>query len=605
MRRRWACAPLAALCVPLMALAPAMARAEPVVQPTGQMAEQARGGAAPGGTTAQALDAALERLARNPRDIDSLVAAGRAALAMGDTDAAIGFFSRADKLARGTPRVLAGLAVAKVRAHDPLAAMPLFDAADTGRPLSADDTADRGLAYDLVGDNRTAQTYYRRALAAAGNGVAGGLAQPEAARRLVLSCAIAGDRAGSDAALRPLLDAQDRAATRTQAFALAILGREEEAVAVVRATMSPDLAAAIAPYLRYMRRLTPAQQAAAANLGEFPHAADIGVDDPRIAQYAAEHHLHPAATQIAQAPVVAAAPRGNSRAERARRREAPAPEPVAANASPPELSSESGPSREDRVAVADSAPAAAPEVVTPPPAPASLPAYRAPAPAASARPYGPVDDGQRPANAAPPAAQATYSLPPSPAAAPASVSIPVVQRTPAPMASARAPAPAPTSAATPASTPAPTPALARRRINFADAFATMGENAPVFEPAPGAVDIRKIAPAHAARPVPHAAPKPPPPPPNPSRIWVELGVGRDTDRLGFDWHRMAKDDPDLFARRKPFVTGWVRTNRLLTGPFDTQAAADTFAQQVRKAGHDGVFVWTSPAGQVVDPLDAR
>ena len=82
-------------------------------------------------------------------------------------------------------------------------------------------------------------------------------------------------------------------------------------------------------------------------------------------------------------------------------------------------------------------------------------------------------------------------------------------------------------------------------------------------------------------------------------------MGRDTDRLAFDWHRMTRDEPELFARRKPFVTGWVRTNRLLTGPFDTQEAAETFAQQMRKAGHDGVFVWTSPAGQVVDPLDAR
>ena len=130
----------------------------------------------------------------------------------------------------------------------------------------------------------------------------------------------------------------------------------------------------------------------------------------------------------------------------------------------------------------------------------------------------------------------------------------------------------------------------------------MGENAPVFEPAPGAVDIRKIEPARA----PHPAPKaPPPPPPNPSRVWVELGVGRDTDRLAFDWHKMVKDEPDLFGHHKPFVTGWVRTNRLLTGPFDTTAAADAYAQQLRKAGHDGVFVWTSPAGQVVDPLDAR
>ena len=39
----------------------------------------------------------------------------------------------------------------------------------------------------------------------------------------------------------------------------------------------------LAPYLRYMPRLTRAQQAAAANLGRFPTAAQIGRDDPRLA----------------------------------------------------------------------------------------------------------------------------------------------------------------------------------------------------------------------------------------------------------------------------------------------------------------------------------
>ncbi len=551
-----------ALCLPLLALAPLTAAAQ------SQSVQGATQAGTPANSKAQALDAALARLARNPKDIDALVAAGRAALALGDTDAAVGFFSRADKLAPATPKVLAGLAVSQVRARDPLAALPLFDMADTGGALTTADVADRGLAYDLVGDNRNAQTYYRRALATG--------TDTEASRRLVLSCAIAGDRAGSDAALRPLLETADRAATRTQAFALAILGHEDEAVAVVQASMPPELATAIAPYLRYMRKLTPAQQAAAANLGEFPHAADIGVDDPRIAQYAAEHHLHNPPVELALAPVGnAQAARGKAHgADRSRIRTAT---PAPANPSPPEPA----PSREEAVS-------------GPPAAPASvLPAVQRPAPALAqtttpVRPYGPVENEPRPADGAG-GATTTYAPPPSP------VSVPVVQPvgTRAPAAEAAPVPPAPPAAPKP-----PT----RRRINFADAFASMGEDAPVFEPAPGAVDIRKIAPA---RPAPRAAPKPPPPPAHPSRIWVELGVGRDTDRLGFDWHRLNRDDPELFAHRKPFVTGWVRTNRLLTGPFDTQDAAETFVQKLRKAGHDGVFVWTSPTGQVVDPLDAR
>ena len=571
---------VAALCLPLL-LTPTTASAQ---------SQSATPGAAPANSTAQALDAALARLARNPRDIDSLVAAGRAALALGDTDAAVGFFSRADRLAPATPRVLAGLAVAKVRARDPLAALPLFDMADAGGALTPDDMADRGLAFDLVGDNRSAQNHYRRALASGTGAFSGG--GGESARRLVLSRAIAGDRAGVETALRPLLESGDRAATRTQAFALAILGREDEAVAVVRATMPPELATAISPYLRYMRKLTPAQQAAAANLGEFPHAADIGVDDPRIAQYAAEHHLRPAGPELALAPTgdaTRAKPRGADRTHRK-------PAPVAANPAPPELPQGYGPSREE----APSAPPAAADASS-----VKMPVYTQAPPAAP--PYGPVENEPHPADNT--GAPAQSAVPAEPVGPGPSVSVPVVQAVPP---AAPAPSAASGSAALGSASPAPkspataSPAAARRRINFADAFATMGENAPVFEPAPGAVDIRKIAPSRAeAKPVPKAAPKPPPPPAHPSRIWVELGVGRDTDRLAFDWHRMTRDEPELFARRKPFVTGWVRTNRLLTGPFDTQEAAETFAQQMRKAGHDGVFVWTSPAGQVVDPLDAR
>ncbi|MDE2302558.1 MAG: SPOR domain-containing protein, partial [Sphingomonadales bacterium] len=149
---------------------------------------------------------------------------------------------------------------------------------------------------------------------------------------------------------------------------------------------------------------------------------------------------------------------------------------------------------------------------------------------------------------------------------------------------------------------APAPHQEPPRPSFAEAFAQMAAPAIVdTAPTRGAVDLRHITPAR-------AAPKPPPPPPppaHPSRIWVELGVGRDYDRLGFDWRRMVKDDPALFRGRKPYVTGWVRTNRLLVGPFESASAADSFTARVRKAGHPTAFVWTSPAGQVVDPLETR
>jgi hypothetical protein len=131
----------------------------------------------------------------------------------------------------------------------------------------------------------------------------------------------------------------------------------------------------------------------------------------------------------------------------------------------------------------------------------------------------------------------------------------------------------------------------------ADAFADLALPAAPAAPAPGAVDIRKIAPA---RPKPVEPPKPS----HPSRIWVQVGVGRDKSALGFTWRGLVKDEPELMRSKSPAISDWGRTNRLLTGPFATEAAAGAFLAKLKKAGLDA-FVWTSPAGQVVDELTSR
>ncbi len=218
------------------------------------------------------LNAALTRLAANPRDISALVDAGNAALTLGDNDAALGFFGRADQLSPNDPRVKSALASALVKNEDPFGAIPLFEAAERAGALG-NLAGDRGLAYDLVGDNLTAQRYYRQALATAPQ-------NDEIVRRLALSQAIGGDRKGADATLLTQLRRNDPAAWRTRAFMLAILGDTEEAVKIATGTMPRDLSGAMVPYLRYMGRLTPAQQAAAANFGHFPRAAQIGRHDP-------------------------------------------------------------------------------------------------------------------------------------------------------------------------------------------------------------------------------------------------------------------------------------------------------------------------------------
>lgn len=139
-------------------------------------------------------------------------------------------------------------------------------------------------------------------------------------------------------------------------------------------------------------------------------------------------------------------------------------------------------------------------------------------------------------------------------------------------------------------------------------------------PQDGAVDIRTIAPARPAAStrtpavtrggtpvVKPGAVTPPKPavPSHPSRIWVQLATGRDKAALGFDWRKLTRDDPEVFKGRKPQVSAFGQSTRLLTGPFASQALATAFLAQLRKAGVSGAYVWTSPAGQVVDALTVK
>jgi Flp pilus assembly protein TadD len=226
------------------------------------------------------LNEALRTLAQDPRSVAALLEAGKASIGLGDVGAALGFFRRAEAIAPADAGVKAGLAAVAVRSGQPAEALRLLAEAEAvGEPMQLH-AADRGLAYDLVGDNARAQQQYQLSLAMG--------ADPEVTRRLALSQAIAGDLRASEATLLPLLQRQDLAAYRTRAFALAILGKSDEAVSIAETMLPERLSSRLAPYLRYMPRLTRAQQAAAANLGTFPRAAEIGRDDPAIAAYGAQ-----------------------------------------------------------------------------------------------------------------------------------------------------------------------------------------------------------------------------------------------------------------------------------------------------------------------------
>jgi tetratricopeptide (TPR) repeat protein len=106
---------------------------------------------------------AMRRISFNPSDADALADAGNAALLLGDANAALNFFTRANALRPNNSRIVAGLATATVRTENPFEALRLFD--DAVR-LGADQrsiAADRALAFDLLGNFGRAQQDYQLA----------------------------------------------------------------------------------------------------------------------------------------------------------------------------------------------------------------------------------------------------------------------------------------------------------------------------------------------------------------------------------------------------------------------------------------------------------
>lgn len=315
------------------------------------------------------LNAALARLASDPRNVPALTDAAEAALKLGDSDAAIGFLSRASEAQPTNTRSKVLLGKAYLVAENPVDAIRAFDDAERAGADTFAMAGDRALAYDLVGDNARAQRWYQVAASRGGD--------DELTRRHALSLAISGDRRGAEALIAPLIARQDRATWRTRTFVMAVTGGPDEAVAVAYASMPQELAASIAPYLRYMPRLTPAQQAAAANFGRFPRAADIGRDDVRIAQYAALNPRSPRYAEASLTPTGAPlGPTGDKPSREKRRRPGKEQVKVASSAS-------LQPGRIPTPSITQPGTSALP---TPAPYPNTYAAAAAPPPAAAARP---------------------------------------------------------------------------------------------------------------------------------------------------------------------------------------------------------------------------
>lgn len=203
----------------------------------------------------------IRDLASDPKDFDALIGAGRAALALGDPQAAAGFFARADDVNPQSPLPQAGMGAVSVANGEPQAALPYFKRAEQlgAQPITL--ACDRGLAYDLLGQQAKAQADYRLALS--------GRDSDEARKRLALSLAISGDRSTALETLAPLAAKGDAGVARVRAFVLALTDEPNAALNAINAVM-PGSGSEVAPFLQRLSSLSSAQRAAAVNLGIFP-----------------------------------------------------------------------------------------------------------------------------------------------------------------------------------------------------------------------------------------------------------------------------------------------------------------------------------------------
>jgi tetratricopeptide (TPR) repeat protein len=204
----------------------------------------------------------LKVLSQSPNNVDALTNAGSASLVVGDPNAALGFLARAEQLSPLNGRVKALLGTTLTMMEKPDDALRYFnEAAGLGIPDYAMGK-DRGLAFDLKGDPKSAQKDYLAALRYS--------ADPELIRRLGMSLGITGDKDEALERLAPLIKQNDQAAWRARAFVLAMNGELAEASRIVRQVTPLSMVGSMDGFMRRLATLNPAQRAAAVNFGTMP-----------------------------------------------------------------------------------------------------------------------------------------------------------------------------------------------------------------------------------------------------------------------------------------------------------------------------------------------
>jgi Flp pilus assembly protein TadD len=486
---------------------------------------------------------AMRRISFNPSDADALADAGNASLLLGDANAALNFFTRANAIRPNNNRIVSGLATATVRTENPFEALRLFDDAVRLGASERSIAADRALAFDLLGNFGRAQQDYQLARTVASS--------DDIIIRQAVSLSLAGQKEQADAMLLPLLQRNSPAAWRARAFMLAARGDVRESNKVAEGFMDAASAQRMERFFRMMPNLTGAQQAAAIHLGHFPTSQSVGRDSEQVRRAAAtvpqsavgpaQNRLIPSGAPLGTKPTAArdakseAKPQSKPALKTQERVEVqaavptpPRPDPVVAKVELAAAVAVTTPIAQEPVSLAAVTPAQ--------PAPAKIIAAPTSVPASTA--------------------SAGFSLD----AIVGAIEIPESEQRPSEI-----------------------PVDLKKLKPVTPKAAADASKAP------------KIDPKAAAKAKLEAA--------NPARIWVQIATG-EASGLGFDYRKLTKNNPALFKAQKPWTSPWGKTARLLVGPFADVKAAKKWEGDFKKAGGDA-FMWKSEIGVPVDALKVK
>ena len=230
--------------------------------------------AIPGTTDADRLGDEMRKLASNPRNIDALIRAGDLSMGLGDLSGAAALFARAEKVNPRDGRAKAGMASILVRSERPGEALRYYAQAESFGLDPRTFAADRGLAYDLIGQQDRAQRDYRVALRDAPD--------DETTRRYALSLGISGKQELALQQLGPLLLKSDRGAWRSRAFIMAMNGDVAGAEKIATTMMPAGTAQGLQPFFQRLPTLPASDRAFAVHFGEV-HATAARLADARMA----------------------------------------------------------------------------------------------------------------------------------------------------------------------------------------------------------------------------------------------------------------------------------------------------------------------------------